>query len=295
MDISWEDVRLFVAVSDAGSLSGAARHLGIGQPTVTRRLALLEEAVGFVLFERSVEGAVLTSAGEKLLEPALRMAEWAAELERGVEGGASAPRGIVRLTAPPGVAFDFVAPFAAGLRERLPDVQLQVLSSIRYVDLVRREADLALRIQPVTQRDLVNVASVDIRTRAVATPGYRATLPRKYGVADVDWIAWAPPFTHLAPTPQLEALIPDFRPVFASDDFLVQLRAAEAGVGAMVLGDMNHRWSRSALEPLDLEFGSDSQSALHLVCARSALDIPRVRAVADALIEELESYRASER
>jgi len=294
MDISWEDVRLFLAVADAGSLSGAARRLGIGQPTVTRRVAQLEEAIGYPLFQRSVEGAALTSGGEKMLEPARRMAEWAAELERSAEGGTASPRGVVRLTAPPGVAFDFVAPFAAELRARLPDIELQVLSSIRYVDLARREADLALRIQPVSQRDLVTVASVEIENHAFATPEYAATLPSGYSLADVAWIAWAPPFTHLAPNPQFEALIPDFRPAFASDDFLVQRRAAESGVGAMVLGDLIHRWSRRVLEPLQIDLGEDARSTLHLVCAKSALDIPRVRAVADALVGQLEAHRGTD-
>ena len=65
MDLSWEDVRLFLAVAEHGSLSEAARRLRIGQPTVSRRLAELEERLGYPLFERSVEGARLTTPGER--------------------------------------------------------------------------------------------------------------------------------------------------------------------------------------------------------------------------------------
>lgn len=294
MDISWDDARLFLAIAEAGSLSGAARRLRIGQPTASRRLAALEDALGYPVFQRSVEGAALTGAGEKLIEPARRMAEWAAELERAAERGDAAPRGVVRLTAPPGLAYDFVAPFARALRSTLPEVDLQVLSSIRYVDLARREADLALRLQPPGQRDLTTLASIETPNAVCASPEYEASLPRGYGLTDVDWIAWAPPLDHLVPNPQLEALVPDFRPAFASDDFLVQWRAAEAGLGAMVLSPMSHRLApERRLVALDLELGLHANSELHLVCARSALDIPRVRAVAEALMDELALIQAS--
>jgi DNA-binding transcriptional LysR family regulator len=91
----------------------------------------------------------------------------------------------------------------------------------------------------------------------------------------------------MAPNPQLAQLIPGFQPVFTSDDYLVQLRAAEAGIGAMFLARVRHRFARSTLVELDLDVG-DIQSTLHLVAAKSALAIPRVRAVAELLAKEIE-------
>jgi DNA-binding transcriptional LysR family regulator len=81
-------------------------------------------------------------------------------------------------------------------------------------------------------------------------------------------------------------MIPNFAPSFASDDFLVQLRAAEAGMGAMFLGRARHRFTTSTLVELDVDLGPLRRS-LHLVCAKTALDIPRVRAVADLLAAEM--------
>jgi DNA-binding transcriptional LysR family regulator len=76
--------------------------------------------------------------------------------------------------------------------------------------------------------------------------------------------------------------------VFASDDFIVQRRAAEAGVGAIFLARMRHRFSRdSPLVPLGLELGPHAKSSLFVVCAKSALAVPRIRAVAELLAEEL--------
>jgi len=113
MDISWDDVRIFLAVAEAGSVSGAARQLKLGQPTVSRRLAETEQAIGARLFARSVGGATLTPAGERLLAPAKQMAEWAGEVARAAEARATEPHGLVRVTASPYICFDFAAPFAA--------------------------------------------------------------------------------------------------------------------------------------------------------------------------------------
>jgi DNA-binding transcriptional LysR family regulator len=294
MDIPWEDVRLFLAVAEAGSLSAASKRLRTTQPTVSRRLAEVEATLGEPLFVRTAQGIALTSFGERLLEPSRRMAEWAAEVERAAERRETSPRGVVRVTAAPGVAFEVLAPFAAWMRSKLPDVQLEVRASVQYLDLSRREADLALRFGEVAQRDVVPLASLDVEVAAFAAPEYVATLPRRYGVADVAWVAWAPPFEELSPNPELARLIPGFRPAFASDDYLVQLRAAEAGVGAMFLGRVAYRFSPRRLVELSLELPPIRRS-LHLACARSALEIPRVRAVADLLTAEWKLAKAAKR
>jgi DNA-binding transcriptional LysR family regulator len=287
MDVPWDDVKLFLAVADFGSLTEAARRLRIGPPTVSRRLAELEERLGYPLFHRSVEGARLSSQGEKLVEPARRMAEWAGELAHAAEQASSAPTGVVRITAPPGIAYDFVAPFAARVGEKLPGIRLQVLSRTEYLDLARREADLALRARLPTQRDLVRVATLEHDNDAFATPEYLARLPPKAALAQIGFVGWAPPFEDLTPNRELAAIIPDFRPSFASDDFIVQGRAAEAGAGAVFMAKMTHRFSRpSPLVPLGLDLGPHSRSQTHLVAARSALGVARIRAVADLLVEE---------
>ena len=119
MDISWDDMRVFLAVAEAGSLSAAARRLKMTQPTVSRRVADLEANVGEPIFVRAADGVSLTSYGERLVEPAKRMAEHAAELTRAAERAESEPQGIVRITAAPGIAFEVGAPFAAWLRGKL--------------------------------------------------------------------------------------------------------------------------------------------------------------------------------
>jgi len=287
--LAWDDVQLFLAIAEAGSLSSAAKRLGIRQPTVSRRLADLEYRLGYQLFTRAVAGAALTAAGERLLEPARKMAEWATEVTRTAEhGGAATPRGVVRLTAPPGVAFDFVAPFAAEVRAKCPEVRLEVLATLQPLDLSRGEADLALRIRSAVPPDLVTLGTLEVENAVVVSKRYATKLPRRPKLAELDWIGWAPPYTEVPPNPQLAAAIPGFRPAFTSDNYLVQWRACEAGVGAMVLGLVHHRFALpSSLVALPIDLGPWARSAIHLVCARSALALPRVRAVADLVLAEL--------
>jgi DNA-binding transcriptional LysR family regulator len=291
MNLPWEDVQLFLAIAEAGSLSRAAKQLRVGQPTISRRLADLEYRLGYPLFQRKVEGAALTSAGERLLPPAKKMADWAGEVARAAgQGESGGPRGVVRVTAPPGVAFDFVAPFAAAVRKKYPELRLSVLSSVHVLDLARGEADLALRLRPAVSRDLEVVGSLTVPNAVVASKAYAAKLPRRPRLEDLDWIAWAPPFEDVTPNPELSAAIPDFRPIFTSDNYLVQWRACEAGLGAMIAGRVAHRFSLpSSIVPLDVDLGPHATSALHLVCARSALAVPRVRAVADLIVAEFAS------
>lgn len=290
MHISWDDFELFLAVADSGSLTAAARRLQVTQPTASRRLLELEARLGEPLFVRGASGATLTSFGERMVEPARRMAEWAGEAERVAERVQTGPRGAVRLTTAPGLAFDFVAPLAGWLRQALPEVRLEVISSVQYLDLGRREADLALRMQAPTQRDVVSVASVEFDVLPYASADYVAKLPENPTLADIDWIGWAPPLDDLSPNRELAAMIPGFRPAFASDDYLIQLRAAAAGLGAMFLGRFRHRFSLDwgmveipvALPP--------RRGSVHLACARSSLEVPRIKAVADLLAQELATF-----
>jgi DNA-binding transcriptional LysR family regulator len=290
VDIPWDDLKLFLAVAESGSVSSAARRLRLGQPTVSRRLQALEHMVGARLFLRSVAGTALTATGERLLGPARRMAELAGEAGRAAEARDHAPRGLVRITSTPLISFEFLAPFAAHIKRRRhhSGLRLEVISTMQYLDLSRGEAELAIRLRPPEHEELDVVASVALPSAAFVTQGLKAQLPRRPQLSDVPWIAWAPPFDMLPPNPLLQKRIPGFVPAFSSDNILVNLAAAEAGLGAIILGRTRSRLSRPRqLVPLELELGPEARVHLYLVCARSALAIARVRAVADLLVAEM--------
>ena len=293
MNTSWEDLHLFLTVAETGSLSQAARKLRIGQPTVSRRLSQLEESLGQTLCDRSVEGVRLTAFGEQLLEPLRQMASCAALCDAHVEGREPAPRGIVRITAPPGVAHDFLVPFAAELRQKNPEIQLQVLARIQYVDLARREADLAIRMRATEQKELTSLFELDVPVGAFGSAAYVASLPSHWQLSDIAFVGWAPPFEDLAPNPQLAASVKDFVPALASDDYLVQSRAAELGLGVIFLPLIRHRFSldRGLTRLPALDPGPTASGHVQLLASKSALSVAKVRYVADRLLEELKQIQ----
>jgi DNA-binding transcriptional LysR family regulator len=118
--ISWEDAQTFLAVIEHSSFSAAARAMGLGQPTISRRVADLERRVSQQLFVRGKQGAEPTTAALSLLPAAEQMAKWAAEFDRMAKSHEILVSGTVRIAAPPGIAVEQLAPFAALLRQLEP-------------------------------------------------------------------------------------------------------------------------------------------------------------------------------
>ncbi len=286
-DLSWDDAQTFLAVAEQRTFSAAARQLGCGQPTISRKIADLEGRLGVQLFQRGKQGALLTGAGARLLPAAEQMARWAGEFQRLARGESPGLAGPLRLAAPPGLAVDFLAPFAAVLREEAPELRLEVLASIEHVDLSRGAADLAIRTREPREPELTSLHRAQVALGVFAAPSYLARLPAKPSLADIDWITWSFPYLHLEPRPTLEGAIDGFEPAFSSDNYLVLKSALMRGVGAMILERTTHPLALDA-ELVEIDLGIDlPESELHLVCAKSTQYVPRVRAVADRLIAEM--------
>src|ERR1700744_1023670 len=145
MSWQWVAIRFFLAVARAGSLSGAARTLGVGHVTVGRRITLLENQLGVTLLNRTPDGFVTTSAGEAILRQCAAMESAAMDLERIVAGSDALLAGSVRLTTTEGLAYQLVAPAIAALRETHPQLRIDLLVGARSLDIARRAGDLAAR------------------------------------------------------------------------------------------------------------------------------------------------------
>src|SRR5687768_10191114 len=141
--IDWDQIRVFLAVARARQLAGAAARLGLDVSTVSRRIDRLEAELGVHLFDRTRDGTVATAAAEALLPAAEDMERALAQFATAADGVETVAEGVVRLTAPPGVADAFIAPALAGFHARFPKVTVELDASIGYADLTRREADLA--------------------------------------------------------------------------------------------------------------------------------------------------------
>ncbi len=299
MNTSWEDAQTFLAVAEQRSFSAASALLGLGQPTISRRIAALEGRLGCQLFTRGKRGTELTDAGARLLPAAEQMARWAGEFGRLAQGAEESPTGIVRIAAPPGLAVEVLAPLAALARERLPEIRIEVLASVDYIDLSRGGADLAIRTRETREPELATIHSAEYEIGVFASTEYKARLDERRRVAgrddpsfqiqDLDWITWSFPYEEVAPRPMLERAIPDFSPAFASDNYLVLKSALSAGLGVMVLEKQNSALPLASVEFVEIDLGfSLPPSKYYLICAKSMRYVPRVRAVSDLLIERLE-------
>jgi DNA-binding transcriptional LysR family regulator len=145
-DIGWELYRSFLSVLAEGSLSGAARALGVAQPTVGRHVAALEKALGLALFTRSQVGLLPTQAALSLRSYAESMRSTAAALERAATSQGIGVRGTVRVTASEVIGVEVLPPIIASLCGEHPELVVELVLTDRMQDLLRREADIAVRM-----------------------------------------------------------------------------------------------------------------------------------------------------
>ena len=148
MTFDWNDLRILLAVARKGSTTAAARELGTSPSTAARRVAALEEALGVVLFERSPDGYTLTEAGRAIVPAAERMEAGALEVEERLAALARGIAGNVRLTTLDTAATQWVIPVLPAFAEAHPGVNVEVLTGDEKLDLLRGEADVALRFGP---------------------------------------------------------------------------------------------------------------------------------------------------
>lgn len=151
----WHLLRTFLAVMREGSLSGAARRLGLTQPTIGRQIAELEAALGVSLFTRSPRGLIPTASSRELLPFTESMASASAALLRTASGSGSVARGTVRLTASEIMGCEVLPPILADFQRKHPKIELELTLNNRNENLLRRDADIAVRMARPTQKMLV--------------------------------------------------------------------------------------------------------------------------------------------
>jgi len=183
--LEWNDLRFFLAIHRARTLAGAARSLGVEHTTVGRRLAALEKSLGATLFVRTPGGLLPTESAGQIL-PLAEQAEHAVQSIERVAGGEDArPEGVVRVTTSETLVA-FLGRRLGALRAKHPRITVEVLAGNANLDLTRREADLAVRVAPTTQGELV--------CRKLALAGWSAYASESYVAAR----GRPTPITHLA-------------------------------------------------------------------------------------------------
>lgn len=171
----WDDVRFFLAIARESSLSGAARALQVDHATVGRRLTALEQRLGAKLFNRTPEGFAITSAGQAMLNQAEAMETAALAVERLAGGHDDRSSGLVRVTTVEVLAHQVVVPALASLQQSHPQLRVELLVSLRTLDIARRQADIAVRLARPTDAGLVCRKLGEFGVTAYASRRYLAT------------------------------------------------------------------------------------------------------------------------
>jgi DNA-binding transcriptional LysR family regulator len=290
-DIGWELYRSFLAVLKEGSLSGAARALGVAQPTVGRHVAALEKSLRLALFTRSQTGLIPTDAALSLRSFAESMQSTAAALERAAASQGAGVRGTVRVTASDVIGVEVLPPIVAALRDSHPDITVELVLSNRVQDLLRREADIAVRMVRPRQELLVARRIGQIEVGLHAHQRYLAQHGTPRSVADLakhSLIGYdqATAFVRNAS----KALAGWRREAFAlrTDSDLAQLALIRsgAGIGACQMPIARRDDALVRILPKQFSLPLETWVTMH----QDLRDSPRCRVTFDALVKGLQRH-----
>jgi len=181
----WNQARAFLVTAEEGSLSAAARALGLTQPTLSRQVAGLEEALGVTLFERTSRALLLTQSGVELLAHFRTMGDAANTISVAATGQSEAVSGHVLISATDMMATHFLPPILKKLRKTAPDLQIEIIASNEASDLRRREADIAIRHARPTDEALFAKRLRDTTAHLFASKQYLDEVGRPKSLADL--------------------------------------------------------------------------------------------------------------
>lgn len=283
--MDWDDLRFFAELARTGSLSAAARALSVDHSTVARRITSLESSLGVRLFDRLPRGYVLTPEGHDVCQQVERLEEDVFALQRSVQDRGKGLSGTVRVSAPPAFASLFLTPRLGLLRERHPDIVLELSGNSASVSLTRREADIAIRMVQPEGSSLV--------ARKVARCAYGLFASRDYARSrdpnEMALIGYEENLEHVPQQRWLRAFAKGRPLVFRTNDLVGLLSSVRAGLGAAILpffltGDDDNL--------VCLEREGVPVREMWMLVHEDVRRSPRVRAVMDILVEVLERDRA---
>jgi len=284
MNADWDDYRVFLAIARHGTLSGAARALGLSQPTVGRRLQALETALAHPLFQRTSDGYVLTSEGHSILAGIQEMEEQATAVQRRLAGD-SQLEGLVRVSTTEWFGAHLLAPAFAALRLDYPGLIIELITETRLISLARREADIGFRFREFEDPDIVQVRVADVAFGVYASQTYLQRHSDVGAGAGHSLITMDTNFDQLADVAWLIQRLPQATAGLRANSRDVQARLCAAGGGIAVLPDCVGD-ATAGLVRLDLQQappGRTVWAGYHKDLKRS----PRVRTVLQSALHHL--------
>ena len=300
--MNWDDLRFFLAVAGAGSLSGAGQQLGVNTTTVLRRVASLEDDLGARLCERERTGYRLTAAGEKLVEVLEPVDRRLSALPRDFAAAGEGAEGSVRLAAGEVLAASLLALEFPAFRREHPGLELEIVTDPRLASVGQapkignplKDVDVALRLARPTQGDMLMRKVGDMAYALYASPAYIEARGRPAQMQDIaghDLIGFPRSETPLGPIWWFSRAEKSARIALRSSSVAARAAAAREGLGLAalpcIMGD-----AESGLQRV---FGPDVLGGLELwLMARNDLaQLAHVRAVMEFVVDAVRRHKAS--
>ena len=287
-DFDWNQARAFLATAEEGSLSAAARALGVTQPTLSRQVSALEEKLGITLFERGPRTMNLTSAGMEVLDHVRAMHEAATRMSLSASGQSQTIAGMVRIATTDTTACYHLPPVLTALRKLAPDIEIEVRTSNQLKDLINREADIAVRHARPSEPELIAKKIRSSWANLYASKAYLDRVGRPETLADIQKLDFIGFETRDMLIPHMKQNgLPltgaHFRFTVDSGPAAIELTRAGLGVGILIADDAE---VFSDLERIWPDFGP-VEVPVWLVTHRELHTSKRIRLVYDLLSEML--------
>lgn len=288
---SWDFYRTFLTVLQQGSLSAAARELGLTQPTIGRHIDALETSIGFQLFIRSPQGLIPTEAATDLRPHAQQLASNAAALLRAASGLGGGVRGTVRISASEVIGIEVLPPMLATLNDRHPDLIIELSLSDAVEDLLHQEADIAVRMVEPEQDALITrrIGGIPLGLHAHRRYLDKHGIPEKLeDLLDHRTIGFDRESAFVRAIRKRVPLIELMHPSFRADSNLAQLAAIRAGFGIGVCQVALAKRDPEIVRLFKTEFTLPLET--FVVMHENLKTTPRCRVTFDTLVEGLLAY-----
>lgn len=289
MDVQWDDMKIFLAVARAESLSGAGRVLKLDPATVGRRIARLEAALGAPLFGKSPTGYALTDAGQRLMGHGLRAEQAMQEAAEELAGKTGGMSGQIRIGAPDGAANFLLPQVCAQIAADNPELEIQIVALPRVFSLTRREADMVIAVSPPTAGRLTVQKITDYKLHLAAVRWYLRQNPPIETLADLKdhrMVGYIPDMIFDKELDYLgETGIEKVD--LASNSVAVQVHWIRNGGGVGIVHDFSLPWFRGLIKVLPDQFSLTR--SFYLVRHADDRRLERLNRFAEALTEGLKA------
>jgi DNA-binding transcriptional LysR family regulator len=284
----WDDLRVFLAVAQAGSFTEAARLLGTVQTTVGRRVDKLEHRLGSKLFLRHRSGVKLTSSGMTLAEHALRIREMTNQIERRLLGEDGSMAGTIRLTITDGLAAYWLVPHLKEFHKAHPSLRLEIAATGSFIDLASGKADIAIRYERPTDVSIVcrKLGQVPFALYGSATYLKQYGAPRTVDDISRHKIVENTNHQFNAAFAEWYSLLRQHPSILSANSSATVLSAVRSGLG---LALMPQHFKRASPDLVQLDVPIQPISDVWLLCHRDMTKIARIRATLDFIVKQFKT------